>query len=55
MFERAIHHELDFVPVERFLDIVVGPQLHGFDGRVDRGKRGHQHDGHIRAQPPSLR
>ena len=32
-------------PLERFLHVVKGPNLHGFDRRMHRSKRGHETGG----------
>ena len=45
VFQRLSDDDGEFVEVERFADVVVGPQPHGVDGRFEAAVGGH-HDDH---------
>ena len=44
MIHRSINDELQFFKIERFGQIVVGPEFHRFHRRIDRGIGGHDDD-----------
>jgi hypothetical protein len=49
-FERLVDDDLDLVELEGLGEIVVGADLHRFDGGVGRGVGGHHDDGRVGVQ-----
>jgi hypothetical protein len=45
LFDCALDHQLEFIEVDRFHQIVSGPQLHGLHRLIDTAKRREHDDG----------
>jgi len=46
--ERTLNHRQDYVELEGFQDVVIGANLHGGNGSVDRAVAGHHDSGQLR-------